>query len=323
VKNLGLAILASLLVHGPATFGVQAEKSVNSSSPPLLVACSPDRPVVPRDGIVVLRAWASKMPRQTFEYKWGVTVGTISGPGREARWDLKGLPSGIYKAEVKVEQGPITAGACSVRVVVTELERGTAVARETGRGFLLKEKPEAAGYGLYSYLLLGSHPTEGTLQRYRTVVQAYLQMIDDVAQFEKELRGKLNVTYLPLGTEPPQAADAPWVLQHYDYARARLLLDVLPGNRKSGIYLVSSLKPLSEGPNPPYLLQDLSTVPTEPPDLISWWIDEFLNQAAQERFWEPKTTELFVLKLRTTISALASGLPEVQQALDKWVAWIH
>ncbi len=42
MKNLGLAILASLLIHGPAGFGVQAEKSASVSTPSLLVACSPD-----------------------------------------------------------------------------------------------------------------------------------------------------------------------------------------------------------------------------------------------------------------------------------------
>lgn len=320
MKTLSGAILASLLVQSTAAFGGQANES---ASPSVLVACSPERPLVPSDGSVMLRAWASEMTGRTLRYTWTVTAGTISSPGREARWDLKGVRSGIYRAEVKVEDGAIPPASCSVRVVVSELERGAPLARETGRTFLLKDQPEAAGYGLYSYLLLGSHPTASTLQRYRLVVQAYLAMIDDVAEFGKQSRGKLNITYLPLGTAAPKAADAAWVLEHYDYARARLLLDVLPGDRKSGIYLVSGLKPLSGGPNPPYLLQDLSTVPTEQTDLISWWMNEFLNQAAQERFWEPKTTELFVLKLRTTITILASGLPEVQHALDKWITWVH
>jgi hypothetical protein len=279
--------------------------------------------VVQSDGTVLLRAWASETAGQTLRYAWTVTAGTISNSGREVRWDLKGVPSGIYKAEVKVEDGASPPASCSVRVVVSEVERGAPVARETGRTFLLKDRPEAAGYGLYSYLLLGSHPTTGTLQRYQMVVRAYLALIDDVAEFGKQTRGKLNVTYLPLETTAPKAVDAAWVLEHYDYARARLLLDVLPGDRKSGIYLVSSLKPLSGNPNPPYLLQDLSTIPTEQADLISWWISEFLNQAAQERFWEQKTTEVFVLKLRTTITILASGLPEVQHALDKWITWVQ
>ncbi len=58
-------------------------------------------------------------------------------------------------------------------------------------------------------------------------------------------------------------------------------------------------------------------------DLAAWWIREFLNQAAQERFWEPKTADVLVLELRTTIAALASALPDVQKALDTWISWIH
>src|SRR5712692_7203731 len=34
--------------------------------------------------------------------------------------------------------------------------------RETGRAFLIGEQPEAKGYGLYSYLLFGTPPTEAT-----------------------------------------------------------------------------------------------------------------------------------------------------------------
>ena len=117
--------------------------------------------------------------------------------------------------------------------------------------------------------------------------------------------------------------DAAWLLKHYDYARARVLLDALPGSRKEGIYLVSCLKPLIGSSAPPYLVQDLSTVPTEPPDLISWWMREFLNQASQERFWQPRTVELLTLKLRTSIALLATGLPEVRKGVDTWIAWIH
>ncbi len=271
---------------------------------------------------MTLRAWVSVAPGQTLRYIWSASAGSVGASGREVRWDLTGLSAGIYTADVKVDGGSDAAGMCSVRVVVTDANRGQSVDREAGRTYLLKGEHEAAGYGLYSYLLLGGHPTAGTIERDRRIVQAYLGMIDDVVGFEKQLRGRLNVTYLPLETTAPKTADAAWVLEHYDYVRARVLLDLLPGSRKSGIYLVSSLRPLSDGPNPPYLFQDLSTIPPQPPDLTSWWINEFLNQAAQEKFWEPRTGELFVLKMRTTIAVLAGGLPEIQHALDGWISWV-
>jgi len=327
IKTVGVVFLAFLLAPGPrqnllATSEPQGRSSMPPESP-VPVACSPETPVVPPDGSVVLKAWVPDQPAKTLRYTWVVTAGTIGSQGREVRWDLKGTSSGIYEADVKVEDGATPAGTCSIRIVLADTERGTGSVRATARTFLLKGQQEAAGYGLYSYLLLGSHPTETTLPRYQRVVQAYLGMIDDIAKFENEVGGKLNITYVPLETAAPEAVDAPWVLQHYDYARTRLLLDALPGDRKAGIYLVSSLKPLSSRPNPPYMVQDLSSVPAERSDLISWWLNEFQNQAAQERFWEPRTAELFVLKLRTTITVLATGLPDVQRALGTWITSIH
>jgi hypothetical protein len=46
-----------------------------------------------------------------------------------------------------------------------------------------------------------------------------------------------------------------------------------------------------------------------------------MNLAAQERFWEPRTAEVLTLKLRSTISVLAIGLPEVKKQLASWVSW--
>src|SRR5712692_7203729 len=42
--------------------------------------------------------------------------------------------------------------------------------RETGRAFLIGEQPEAKGYGLYSYLLFGTPPTEATRERYLNLI---------------------------------------------------------------------------------------------------------------------------------------------------------
>jgi hypothetical protein len=330
-KVLVVAFLASFIAlgrrDGQALFAAaSSDKRENDTAElksSLLVACSPDKPAVRQDESVVLRAWATAPPPQKLRYTWVVTAGAISGQGSEVRWDLKGVSAGIYKADVKVEDGTTPGSGCSTRVAVMEPERGSVV-RESGRAFLLKGKNETTGYGLYSYLLLGSSPAEDARQRYLATLQAYLRMISDVAKLEDYVpRARLNITYLPLESAAPEAVDATWLLGHYDYARARVLLDDLPGNLKEGIYLVSSLKPLSGGPNPPYLLQDLTTVPTQPPDLISWWVREFLNQAAQERYWEPKTVEIFALKLRTTISVLAMGLPEVQKSVTGWVSWVH
>jgi membrane protein YqaA with SNARE-associated domain len=58
---------------------------------------------------------------------------------------------------------------------------------------------------------------------------------------------------------------------------------------------------------------DLSWVPAK---VIRFWIDEFLNQAAQERFEDTRSLSRFELKMRTVISILAEGLPKVEEALS-------
>ena len=128
-------------------------------------------------------------------------------------------------------------------------------------------------------------------------------------------------------TQPPAGQNiaqvsAEWLLQHYDYARARVFLRLLPGNLRGGPYIVSTLKPLGLGGDLPdrYLVQDLSSVP---PHLVGSWIREFMNQAAQERFWEPKTAAQLTLKLRMTIGILAEGVPEVYASLQQLIAWVH
>jgi hypothetical protein len=310
-KTIGIAILACL---GGC---VQSRAGI--------LACSPETPIVPVDGSVLLRAWAGQEPRPTAQYTWTATAGAIQGQGRQVRWSLKGVQSGIFVAEVKLHEATEPSAVCSIRVIVFEPERGSEVKRETGRSFLVKGAKEASGYGLYSYLLLGSRPTDATRDRYLKTLQAYLGIINDISDLEDYVTAHeaLNITYLPVGVAPEHSPTAVWLLEHYDYARARVYLDLLPGSAKDGIYLVSCSKALSGGSNPPYLFQDLSTVPVAPEDLVSPWVKEFLNQAAQQQFWEPRTMENLVLKLRTTIAVLAIGLPDVQNALHKWIASVQ
>jgi hypothetical protein len=211
-------------------------------------------------------------------------------------------------------------------VFLVEGERGTPAApkRETARGFLVKGQKEKTGYGLYSYFLLGSPPTDSSRARYLKAIQAYLRLIPTVNDLEDYISAdKLNITYFPVKSPLPADPTVEWLLDNYDFARARVLLDLLPGVHNAGPYFVSVLKPLSGADQLPgqYLFQNLSAVPTEPQDLVSLWILEFMNLAAQERFWEPKTAELLTLKIRSTISVLAAGLPEVKKQLASWVAW--
>jgi hypothetical protein len=316
--------IATLYPFGAVSARQNSQARARALEAPRLT-CSADAPVVAEGKLVLLRAWAlSPAAQSPREYNWTVDAGKISETGPEVRWDLTGVPASPqpHQATVKVGSPSGTGITCSVQVIVGEEERGT---RTTGRSFLVKGQKEAAGYGLYSYLLLGTRPSDSSRDRYLAAIRAYLAGMEDVANLKDYIApAKLNVAYLPIDVVAPANVTAEWLLEHYDYARARALLQALPGDLTDGPYIVSTLKPLSpDGVPGQYLFQNLSTVPTKPNDLVSWWVREFLHQAAQERFWEPKTAEQLVLKMRTTIAVLAIGLPDVQKAVGGWVSWIH
>jgi len=296
-----------------------------------VVACSADKVAVPAGGVVILRAWAPLPAGRAPRYEWEAPVGRLEGRGQEVRWNLEGLRPGTFAAAVRVADGPHVS-ECIVRVILTQ---GPAAdrdlkpplpgpARETGRSLLLAGEPEAPGYGLYSYLLFGSQPTEEARERYRQAIEAYWGLIPEIASLEQYVKRKeLNIAYLPVRSLPGQPISSAGVLESYDYARARSLLRYVPGANREGPYILSLLRPVGDSAGAdvirPHLFQDLSKVP---PPLVASWVREFLNQAAQERFWEERTTESFALRLRATVAVLGIALPEVKKALDTWIAWV-
>jgi hypothetical protein len=190
----------------------------------------------------------------------------------------------------------------------------------------VRDTNEPQGFGLYSYLLLTPTSSDSVRQRYLAVISAYrnqLIPIDKLAAFVDSKQ--LNITFVPVMKAPPAAPSAEWILDHYDYERADQLLQPLSQKHFSeGPYLVSVLNPLTQDPHPDrsqMLFQDLSHVPVQPADLIGWWIREFMEQAAQQRFWDAKTADMLALNLRTAISVLASGLPDVQKGIASWITW--
>lgn len=290
-----------------------------------LVACRPDSPSVPEGGAVAVRAWTSPAPPGTrVQYRWSATAGEVVAKGATARWDLAAVRPGRYAATVAIEEGDRPAATCVLRVVVYPVAgtRG-GPERPTGSSYLVRGAAEAEGYGLYSYFLLGAPPSAATRARYLNALEAYARLIPAVAELEHYVdRERLNIAYLPVTETPPDRPSAVWLLEHYDYARATALLSLVPGANRDGPYVLSSLRPPARGAvlARPFLFQSLSAVP---PGLAELWIKEFLNQAAQERFWADRTGAQLTLKMRLAVGILAQGLPEVRKALDDWIAWVN
>jgi hypothetical protein len=296
------------------------------------LACSADAPTVPLDGVVTVRAWTMSPASRL---AWEATAGQLEAHGAEARWSFAGLQPGTYAAIVRLAGGDGGSPECLVRVVVRR-DAGTRGpgapapappgTRETGWALLQPGRSEAPGYGLYSYLLLGAPPSGATRERYLAVIDAYWGLVPEIASLERYVApAQLNIAYLPVTGPPPQAVSTEWLLAQHDHARSRALLRLLPGAHRGGPYILSVLKRVGlpgagSSLTGPYLFQDLSSVP---PNLAAAWVKQFLNQAAQERFWENRTGERLALKLRVTIGVMGTGLPEVRKALDTWIAWVR
>lgn len=188
-------------------------------------------------------------------------------------------------------------------------------ARSTGRAFLLKGEPEQAQYGLYSYLLFTEQPNPATVALFVATLDAYLN-VTDVSYFEEAgiPREELNVFYLPVREQVPDEPSVSWLLKHYDFARAQILLRAIEDGDRSGPYIISYTAPLTAATqiDPQRLLvQDLSAVPA---DLAFLWVKEFISQTRQRQYWDANAVRRFMLNLRTGIAVFAEALVEVREA---------
>lgn len=187
----------------------------------------------------------------------------------------------------------------------------------TGRDFLLPKSPEGAGYGLYSYLLLGEKVNAGNRQLYEAIIGAYLDL-GEVQRFESTgaSRNQLNVTYVPLTDAASASPNAGWVLDHYDYVAAQVLLaKAMQRGSLSGAFIISYDRPVSftaQIDQQRLLVQDLSGVP---PDLAFLWFREFKEQVRQSRYWDQRTIGEFMLKMRTQIAEIARAFGEDSRTL--------
>ena len=193
-------------------------------------------------------------------------------------------------------------------------ERSGAAHQLTGRDFLLPNAPEPPGFGLYSYVLFGEHANSANQDLYGAILAAYLAL-DEARRFESEHvdRKELNVTFVPLRQAAPDEVSVPWILDHYNYVAAQILLKKLVDDADiSGTYIVSYEQPVSsttEVDRRRLLVQDLTGLP---PNLAFLWFREFKAQVRQSRYWDDKTMGQFMLKMRTQIALIARAFGGVR-----------
>jgi hypothetical protein len=204
--------------------------------------------------------------------------------------------------------------------------------RQTGRDFLIENNKEQEGFGLYSYLILASPPASDSVKsQYLATITEYLKLLSDVESLQNAnfKKSELNVTYLLLTERPnPTAPSADWILNHYNYARAKAILSMSGhGDLLNGPYLISVLAPMSSFSQPPLhmLLQDMSHCPS---NVAASWIEEFERRAGRAEFWKDDTRNQAILGLRTFVSNAATGFSTVGQSAEDfkklvaaWITW--
>nr|WP_281719778.1 hypothetical protein [Nitrosomonas nitrosa] len=208
--------------------------------------------------------------------------------------------------------------------------------KATGRALLAENQVEAAGYGLYSYVLFGSRPTAETKPIYLAVILAYLNEFQDLEGLGQKYRlESLNAMYIPVtGDTANLKAPLPnqtertrlksWaeeLLQQYDYDRAQAILRKLSQTQKNGgPYLVSSLAPFSRSSGTSaYFFQDLSIVrlvssPNRQTQKVSELVLDFVDRVSSPRTWDRTTLDQFSEK---TLDSWQTAFAQNERPVDR------
>jgi hypothetical protein len=205
----------------------------------------------------------------------------------------------------------------------------------TARSFLVGVEAEEKGYGLYSYLLFSAPPISETKERYEAAVRAFLAHAPIPAMQAMLPKKTLNIFYLMLMDQPPndvarcllhncypvRDADVNWILAHYNYARAQILLSKIYPEKLNGPIIASFIEPVLISPalsndqiDRKILFQNLSSVP---PHLVRMWVDVFIENATGEESSFKQDLQDLMLHLWTALENYAHGLPEVLRACKK------
>jgi hypothetical protein len=238
---------------------------------------------------------------------------TISPRGRLAALYLSAANELSDDVVTKVEALLRRNVAIAERTRTPEDRRGLL----TGRALLSPNQNLPDDYGLRSFLLFDAPPRDGIERaRHLKALEAYLVVLPPMNEFERHRRrSQLNITLLPVTKNvqvPSEFADsgqvtrlAEQLLDSYDYARAKIIMDGLGKNvRSSGPFLVS-VRPQGATQR---LFVDMSHVV---PDLVWDWTRTFCWLVAQERSWSEAALTKLELNSRNAFALAAKKYGDV------------
>jgi hypothetical protein len=278
--------------------------------------CSPSSPLAAPGETIRLYAWANLPAGGKPIYAWTVSSGEVKpASGNIFTWKFGANSAAVSTADGELRTGSTVQARCLVEVQVLASQTNA-----PDSGLLTSSAQEPAGAGLYNYLLISIPLERANGEALRGVIRAWLALNAPVAELRRVLKpGEPIALGLPVLEKPTSKPDADWVLQHYDLPRARTLLEKIFPSGKPGIYIVSSLQPVSQS-KPPYLIQDLSAAT---PALAASWVEAFINEAAQQRTWTPADEASLVDQLRATVLSIAREVPNIGlPLLMKWIALV-
>jgi hypothetical protein len=187
----------------------------------------------------------------------------------------------------------------------------------TGRALLLPNQDPPGDYGLRSFLLFdGPARDQAERTRHLKALEAYVLVLPPMNEFERHRRrSQLNITLLPVTKNVPLPSEfgggaqvtrlAEQLLDSYDYARAKVILDGLGQDvRSSGPFLVA-VRPQGTTQR---LFVDMSHVV---PDLVWDWTRTFCWLAAQERTWSEEALTRLALNSRNAFALAAEKYGDV------------
>jgi hypothetical protein len=296
---------------------------VSMSAADLPPVCSLEKPsALPGETIWARAQYPSASSNTTYE--WKPAAGKILRSGASVLWNLSAVQPGMYELSAKLVVGS-DVQRCTAKLLVLEpsQERG-----ELGGALLDPKQHEGRGgnaYGAYTYVLFrGGPPDPQTRERYLAVLSAWQKLVPAIGKLENYYKkSQLNVTYVPVTTTKGNQETAESLLANYDYSRATVILHKFPTETERGPYLITSTRPLTydEPRAHETLLQNLSSVPGT---VAAYWMESFLRQASQDRFWLAPARVSFALQLRTLLETTGQGLAPVATAFSdfsKYLGW--
>ncbi len=209
----------------------------------------------------------------------------------------------------------------------------------TSREFLIRGEQEAPGFGLYSYILIGTPPANDDIREiYLAIMRAYLRITTVEASIASALfdSSGINITYLPIEQRwEPENADpealAESLLDHYDYIRAQRIILTMYEEQLDGPLIISASVPLSGLRRRPPGIALVQHLPLAAPDwnpgtpdwnpaiaarLADVWVTSFRATASRALFKEDNDLRHFMMEFQKILAATAEAIPPIVDAID-------